>query len=62
MTQLTLSIEETKIATGLGRTKLYQLINTGTLPAKKIGKRTLILKSDLDTFLENLQPYNEGDE
>ncbi|MCB1681558.1 MAG: helix-turn-helix domain-containing protein [Alphaproteobacteria bacterium] len=55
--QLSLSIEETQIATGLGRTKIYQLINSGELKARKIGKRTFVLKGDLDAFLKNLPPY-----
>ncbi len=55
--QLSLSIEETIVATGLGRTKLYQLINSGDLKARKIGKRTIILKEDLDKFLNGLQAY-----
>ena len=57
MTQLSLSIEEARAVTGLGRTKLYQLINSGELKARKIGKRTIILKDDLEAFLNNLQPY-----
>lgn len=57
MTPLSLSIEETRMATGLGRTKIYQLINSGELKARKIGKRTFVLKDDLETFLQNLQPY-----
>lgn len=55
--QLSLSIEETIVATGLGRTKLYQLINTGELRARKIGKRTVILREDLEIFLKGLQEY-----
>ncbi|MCF8495534.1 MAG: helix-turn-helix domain-containing protein [Alphaproteobacteria bacterium] len=55
--QLSLSIEEAQTATGLGRTKIYQLINSGELKARKIGKRTIILKDDLETFLNNLQSY-----
>lgn len=55
---LTMSIEETRAATGLGRTKLYQLINNGELKARKIGKRTVILKDDLEAFLKNLPSYN----
>ena len=46
--QLSLSIEEVKKATGFGRTKIYEAINEGRLPAKKYGKRTIILKSDLE--------------
>ncbi len=55
--QLSLSIEEACAATGLGRTKLYELINSGQLRARKIGKRTIILKDDLDAFLSGLQSY-----
>lgn len=55
--QLSLSIEEARAATGLGRTKLYQLINSGQLKAKKIGKRTIILRDDLEGFLASLESY-----
>lgn len=57
MTQLSLSIEEVRAATGLGRTKLYSLIGSGELKARKIGKRTIILKEDLEAFLNNLPSY-----
>ncbi len=52
-----LSIEEACSITGLGRTKLYQLINAGELKARKIGKRTVILQEDIEGFLSNLQSY-----
>ncbi len=55
--QLSFSIEEVSKATGLGRTKLYEAINQGSLPAKKYGKRTIILKQDLEGFLTNLSHY-----
>lgn len=55
--QLSFSIDETAAATGLGKTKVYQLINSGQIKAKKIGKRTIVLKSDLDCFLTALQDY-----
>ena len=58
--QHALSIEETMSATGIGRTKLYELINAGELKAKKIGKRTIILKTDLDEFLVGLESYVSG--
>lgn len=57
MTILSLSIEEVRAASGLGRTKLYQLINSGELKARKIGKRTVVLRDDLETFLKNLPAY-----
>ena len=55
--QLSLSIEEVRAATGIGRTKLYQAINSGALKAKKYGKRTIVLKDDLNAFLSSLQTY-----
>jgi excisionase family DNA binding protein len=57
MMPLSLSIEETSAVTGLGRTKLYQLINSGDLKARKLGKRTIVLKDDLDAFLASLEAY-----
>ena len=35
---------------------LYVLIGSGDLPARKLGARTFILKSDADDFIESL-PY-----
>lgn len=55
--QLALSIEQALAATGLGRTKLYEALKSGDLRAKKLGTRTLILQSDLETFLAGLQSY-----
>lgn len=57
MFPLSLSIEESCVATNLGKTKLYEMINSGKLKARKIGKRTIILKDDLDAFLANLEAY-----
>jgi excisionase family DNA binding protein len=54
---LALTIHEARVLTGLGRTKLYELLKTGKLPAKKVGKRTLILRSDLEDFLASLPRY-----
>ena len=39
-----------KIA-GLGRTTVYQAIADGQLVARKVGKRTIILRGDLQNFL-----------
>ena len=56
--KISLSIEEVCSMTGLGRTKIYEAIGNGDLHAKKWGKRTLILKADLDIFLAALNPYS----
>jgi excisionase family DNA binding protein len=55
--QLSLSIEEVSNSTGIGRTKIYEAINRGLLPAKKYGKRTIILRGDLESFLRALESY-----
>lgn len=55
--KLSLSVEEVQELSGLGRTQIYQLLNTGAIPAKKLGKRTLVLRSDLETFLASLESY-----
>lgn len=52
-----LSIQEVQSATGLGRTKIYQLAKSGELKARKIGKRTIILRDDLEAFLNSLESY-----
>lgn len=57
MTQISLSIEEARTITGIGRTNLYKAINSGVLKARKYGKRTIILRDDLDAFLNSLQTY-----
>ncbi len=39
---------------GVGLTKLYELIGTGELPAKKAGGRTLITAAALHTYIARL--------
>lgn len=51
------SVEDAAIASGIGKTLLYSFLSKGELPARKIGRRTLILKSDLEEFLSNLESY-----
>lgn len=52
------TIRETLEQVPFGLTRLYQAINAGDLPAKKYGKRTIILHNDLMNFLENLPEYD----
>ena len=49
-----LSIAEACAMAGIGRTKLYAAIASGNLRARKLGKRRIILRSDLHQFLESL--------
>jgi excisionase family DNA binding protein len=54
------SIHETSIITGIGTTKLYEAIGNKTLKSRKLGKKRLILRSDLEKFLQAL-PAAEPD-
>ena len=53
---LALSIVEACARSGVGRTTIYEMIKTGRLPARKCGRRTLILLEDLQRCLEALPP------
>jgi excisionase family DNA binding protein len=46
-----LSVPEACRVSGLGRTKIYEAIAAGRLKARKFGKRTIILRLDLQQFL-----------
>jgi excisionase family DNA binding protein len=49
-----LSVEEACRTLKIGKTNLYSLIASGSLKAKKCGRRTLILRTDLMDFLTSL--------
>lgn len=57
MNKLSFSINDTSTLTGICRVTLYEHINSGRLKARKLGRKTLILKSDLDNFLLSLESY-----
>jgi excisionase family DNA binding protein len=59
---LSYSIKQVCALTGIGQTKVYEAINEGLLPAKKYGRRTIILKDDLGSFLKALddRPIQES--
>lgn len=48
---LTASVAQVMAATGLGRTKVNQLMSEGTLKRSKVGKRTLISVNSLETLV-----------
>ncbi|MAQ70726.1 MAG: hypothetical protein CL565_00885 [Alphaproteobacteria bacterium] len=55
--KLSLTLDEACTAISCGKTKIYEFLDTGKLPAKKLGRRTIILKSDLEKFLSTLDAY-----
>jgi excisionase family DNA binding protein len=50
---LAYSIEDACAASGLGKTKIYEAMAAGQLSKVKLGRRTLILRSDLLKYLES---------
>ena len=51
---LALSIEEACELSWLGRTTIYELIGSKKLPARKCGRRTIILLDELKEALKSL--------
>jgi excisionase family DNA binding protein len=49
-----LSVAQTARILGIGRSTLYQIIKEGRLPVRKIGKRSLIMRDDIDRFVTSL--------
>ncbi|APH74809.1 hypothetical protein BSQ44_24055 [Aquibium oceanicum] len=49
-----LSIDECVARAPVGRTKIYEAIGEGLLPARKCGRRTLILADDFKAYLASL--------
>jgi len=54
MTHEAMSIDEVMKAVGIGRTRLFAEIRSERLIARKVGRRTVILKQDLDVWLRQL--------
>jgi excisionase family DNA binding protein len=54
--RLTCTIDEACEATGLGRTKLYELISAGQLLTTTVGRRRLVLVRSLLLFFEASMP------
>jgi len=56
--RLTLTVEETAKALGIGRQLAYERVRTGEIPAIKIGRRILVPRSALEKLLDDPKPLN----
>jgi len=52
--KFTYTINEACDAIGVGRSKIYQLIQSGEITPRKLGKRTLIPSEELLKLISNL--------
>ena len=56
---VTLTVRQAAAYSGLSRSFLYQKFESGEIKRLKAGRRVLILKSDMDAYL---QAIREGDD
>jgi excisionase family DNA binding protein len=54
--RLSCTIDEACEATGLGRTKLYELIGAGQLKTTTVGRRRLVMVQSLFALLDTTMP------
>ena len=52
MDPITTTIDGAKAASGLGKTKIFELIRDGKLETVKVGRRTLVKTASLRRLLE----------
>jgi excisionase family DNA binding protein len=55
-----ISVDETCRVTGLGRSKIYELIADGTLPSVKVGKRRLVRLATARQLIAGLEHAGIG--
>lgn len=53
--RLLVPVPEAAHALGIGRTRTWQLVYQGRLKAVRIGRRTLIPRSELERFVRELE-------
>jgi excisionase family DNA binding protein len=51
LARLTLTNDEIRALTGLGRDKILELLRAGTIPSVRVGRRYLVTRSHLEAFL-----------
>lgn len=51
---LAFTLEQAGLVSGVGRSSLYIAVREGRLLARKCGRRTVVLRDDLNAFLNRL--------
>ena len=57
--RLAFSLADAASAIGVGKSILHELIATGKLPVRKLGRRSLVLREDLEEYLQGLPVHGE---
>lgn len=57
---IAITIPEAVKVSGLSRSRLYEALRS-ELPARKAGRRTLIMVADLEAYLASLPTYQAGE-
>ena len=52
--RLAFSLADAASAIGVGKSTLHELIATGKLPVHKLGRRSLVLREDLEAYVQSL--------
>ncbi len=53
------SVQGTAVYLGIGISTVYKLVDLGKIPARREGRKLLILVSDADAYLASLPSYRE---
>lgn len=59
--QISFTIPQAAVLTGLTDWRIRMAVWAGKLPAKKVGKTLLILRADAEAFLKNLPVVSAND-
>lgn len=59
--QLAYSVEDLASAFPLSIGWWWKQIRSGALPSKRFGRRVLIMKNDLDQYIQNLENHDTPD-
>jgi excisionase family DNA binding protein len=51
---IALSVREACELSSLGRTSFYKFVKSGQIPTRKLGRRTIVLLSELERALKSL--------
>lgn len=54
MEKLAVSVVEASKLVGISRSKMYLALACGQLSGRKVGRRTIILMSDIERWVQNL--------